>query len=255
MPRIEVDDIRNGINDASEKVSSIKKYAGQAANYAAKAFGALGATGGLVAGAGAAIYSGASFAGVAGAGVIGSAGAGAAAYGLAKNTGTILGGIGSATIGLSDKVGRGIINVASSPTTYSVASSVAGLAAKSAYKTVELGVDALGTIGEKMVRHPIEEFTEADGSKVRKPNKGKYVMSGFGKAATGILGIGSVAASAYQAHNRAHMGTVEGRVQRATPNISHYMNMNQNVNLTANSAGATGDLLFALNRNRNGGYI
>lgn len=68
---------------------------------------------------------------------------------------------------------------------------------------------------------------------------------GLGWAGHAIMDVSMVAEGAkkaFNAFNTAHMGQMDGQIRRATPMIPAY----------ADNAGASGDLVFALNRNRRG---
>ena len=81
-----------------------------------------------------------------------------------------------------------------------------------------------------------------DQMKDKMVTKGGFKLKPLG---WGMIGAGAVIGgirNATEAHDRNRMGQRDGMISRATPTMPSY----------ANHAGATGDLVFALNANRNG---
>jgi hypothetical protein len=73
-------------------------------------------------------------------------------------------------------------------------------------------------------------------------NKGGLKLTGWGKAAVGVTAVAAGAWKAKEAFETSRMGQVDPYITIATPRIPSYQE----------DAGASGDLVFALNANRRG---
>jgi hypothetical protein len=119
--------------------------------------------------------------------------------------------------------------------------------------------NALYNFGNSLVRFDKEasnisgvKFTGVFSGAKKGFMEGESILGKIGKGARGAIVNGATvlaaatviegATGAFKEINRIHMGTSDGQVTRATPRIPAYQ-MN---------AGATGDLVFALNRNKRG---
>lgn len=143
----------------------------------------------------------------------------------AKAVGTVGMGVGGVALGLTEAVGAGAI------------------------KGAELtGAAAINSI--PMVAHGIGKYASAAaglGNKLIKPTNNPNNMLGHKMTGLGAgLVVGSALLSgtqeAFNSFNRNRMGQSDGQITRATPRTPSY----------AQNAGATGDLVFAMNRNRRG---
>lgn len=119
-----------------------------------------------------------------------------------------------------------------------------GAAEGTAYLAKKVGAPLAVTAAEKY-------GTTASGfvSKLVKPNNGKiinelmpYKLSKLGVGMVAGTGLISGTKEAFNDFNQHRMGQMDPMIYRATPRTPSY----------ANNGGATGDLVFAMNRNRRG---
>jgi hypothetical protein len=99
-------------------------------------------------------------------------------------------------------------------------------------KLVNWNTDSGGTLRSTKRQTLLGKATDTQGVK----------LTGLGKATLWGGAIGAGVTSAFQEFNESRMGSSDGQVSRATPRTPSY-DLN---------AGATGDLVFALNANRRG---
>jgi hypothetical protein len=133
---------------------------------------------------------------------------------------------------------KGIVNKAVNPISTAGASSAAsmmGTAAMTAAVPAARMAKGIIGMGSKLVNFN----AEADMfSKVKFTGLGKSLIAGSAL----IKG----AAGGFNELNKSHMGTMDGQITRATPR------MQPSQPAYAQNAGATGDLVFAMNKNRRG---
>lgn len=158
------------------------------------------------------------------------AGAGLIAGGLAVNPGLVAG----AALGLAEGAGAVGLGVAEGTGALAI-----GLG-KGLTKIGAYGAQKYAGIGAG-VGKGVNRFLLKDD--LKNPNNllGKK-LSGLG--ATAVVGSALIggAREAFNEFNTSHMGQRDGMITRATPRTPSYMD----------NAGATGDLVFAMNRNRRG---
>jgi hypothetical protein len=112
------------------------------------------------------------------------------------------------------------------------------LGAMTGVETLKHGAGLGLTIGNKMIKEK---------------SPWNFKLSGWGKAAAAIMAIGSFAKNTSDTYDNIHMGSINSNVRTNTPSIAPYMNMRPDRGV--DMAGATGDLVFALHKNRNTGYL
>lgn len=207
--------------------------------------GAIGTTAALT-GAGIGYVGGAAWGGntpgsnipeMARAGAIGGAAVGAAAGivggAIAMNPVKTASAIGGAALGMTELAGAGIIGGAE----------VAGAgiigAAKIAAPVAMYGAQKYASIGAGAVKG-IDKFLLKDDLKESNLLGKKLNLAGKGVVVGSALMSGAM--EAFNDFNSNRMGQRDGQITRATPRTPSY----------ANNAGATGDLVFAMNRNRRG---
>lgn len=76
-------------------------------------------------------------------------------------------------------------------------------------------------------------------------------LTNFGKSVGIGFGVAAAASGAQGQRNQNDMGRSDGSITTATPSIASYMQKTTG----DMSAGATGDLVFALDRNRESGFL
>lgn len=82
-----------------------------------------------------------------------------------------------------------------------------------------------------------------------------YGFNGKGKLLIAGIGAAGMASAAKGERDRRDMGVSNG-IRYATPSIRPYLNQQQGHGGMGDiSAGATGDLVFAMHNQRNGGYL
>lgn len=240
---------RSVAGDALNKAGTVgSAVQGKASKWAGITTGIMGAA----AGSGVGGWNTASIDGAMIGAAVGAAAVGGATYAIASNVGNILKASGNIASGLAYGTGSALTSKAlGSAIGYS-----GTLATKTGLNIGKDVINAFGELGGLMVKHPTENVVnKATGKTVKKVNKGRLQLSGFGKTASLGIGVGAIASSAYQEYNKTHMGSIDGRMRNATHDVTPYLNMNQNVALGAEGAGATGDLVFAMHKNRMRGYI
>lgn len=103
----------------------------------------------------------------------------------------------------------------------------------------------------------VDQILGIFGSLVKKDesNLFGYGFSGKGKVLIAGMGIAGTASAAKEERDRRDMGVSNG-VRYATPSIRPYLNQQQGHGGMGDiSAGATGDLVFAMHNQRNRGYL
>ena len=131
--------------------------------------------------------------------------------------------IGGASITGLEALGGATISAAGTAGTIGVAGlAVAGATAKT------VGTMGIGFASSLVKSNPTGSFP--------------WKLSGLGVGAVVGTGLVSSSKEAFDDFNRRRMGQMDSKIYRATPTTPSYMN----------NGGATGDLVFALNRNRRG---
>lgn len=161
---------------------------------------------------------------------------------IAVGTGAAVGGLladadGNAPIGKTAAIGAG---VGALSTAIPGGATAVGLVGAGGLALASSGAEALGAIGNKMIKMPKGPLTLDNLSDIK--------MTGLGK---GLLGgavlLGGVK-DAYNYYEKSRMGVNDGMMRTATPTVP-VQKQQPSYN---NNGGATGDLVFALNNLRNG---
>lgn len=170
------------------------------------------------------------------------------ATGLAMGTvGSVGVGLAKAAPGIGATVGKGAM--AASPFAAAVATKIGADAASAVWGVGSKLIDwngegkGSGMFGKIKVSNPISQ-AKAGWQNGKGIGKAGGAIKGFAVNGTTILGATAVAEGTKKAWNtvkQAHMGQMTG-VTTLTPQVPSY----------ADNAGATGDLVFALNANRHG---
>lgn len=138
-------------------------------------------------------------------------------------------GIGNAAFSVGMGIGKGA-TMGAGVLGYGTAKYLGPLVANAGQREIAK-LNAIGNLGSKLIeRAPFEKSLV--GAKATWAGKGLFAAASF---AGGVH-------EAFDDFNRKHTGYNDGTLVRATPQMPSY----------ANNAGATGDLVFALNRNRRG---
>jgi len=142
--------------------------------------------------------------------------------------------VGGAALGVAETAGAGIIGgaeIAGAGIIGFTTKGVAPLAVYGAQKYASIGAGAVKGIDKLLLKDDLRE-SNLLGKKLNLAGKGLV----YGSA------LMAGAKEAFNDFNSNRMGQRDGQITRATPRTPSY----------ANNAGATGDLVFAMNRNRRG---
>lgn len=230
------------------------------------AYGAAGAIGGTIGStvggyAGAALSAqtgGDPYSGMAAGGMIGGiagAGVGLAGTAIARNAGSIIGTAGSKL----EDIGFGVANAIYDGTALNIAKGVGKAALGGAkavgglgFNTAAVGVgvasravNTAGFVGSLLTTDYKDSFIRRKLSGASSPEKVNNILGKrfnfAGKVAVGAFAVGSGMVEGFKAHEKYRMGSNDGQVRKATPVYG---------SSSMDNAGATGDLVFALNANK-----
>lgn len=170
--------------------------------------------------------------------------AGATIGGAAVLTAPVLLGMGAkSTLNIGTALGDGMLNVGKSLVNNFSKEAVGAKALSTGASIGGFGFKALGAVSASPllngVFNPMNMVKRtADVTK----GIGGVQLSALGKTVVGIGTLADTIHSTWNAEKKVRMGQIDPNITRATPNIPSYMD----------NAGATGDLVFAMNRNRRG---
>ena len=116
---------------------------------------------------------------------------------------------------------------------------------RGAKKLNELGVRTIGNAGAGLA----ERFVGGITKPVEEGNNWIRKLTPLGRAAVvGGIGVGFMN-GAVDARQQNDLGTSTGRIETATPSTAEYLQRG------VGTAGADGSLVFALDKNKRGGYL
>lgn len=166
--------------------------------------------------------------------------AGAVAGALAVPALGIAGAIGAIGVYNADKIVNGVGHLGKA--LYSTGDVLLNEAGRTGYGSAARMMNGVAKGAGSLIKHTPATSVWDESKKAFNNTSGKYRLSKLGWGAIGAAGIAGSLMSAVDTYDQARMGVRDEYITQAAPKIPSYKE----------DGGASGDLVFALNRNRRG---